>query len=110
MNSFEQYEAAVAKTAIYPHVGDGNTPALSYVALGVAGEAGEVAEKIKKWIRKGGELEKLPVIKECGDVLWYITRMANELGYSLADVAEINIQKLKDRKQRNVINSEGDNR
>lgn len=110
MNSFEQYEQFVGTTAVYPGVSDGLAPALSYVALGLCGESGEAAEKIKKWLRKGGDLNKHEVIKELGDVLWYLTRMSNELGYSLADVAQINVDKLADRKARNVIVSEGDNR
>jgi NTP pyrophosphatase (non-canonical NTP hydrolase) len=108
INTFNQYEEVVSGTAIYPEAGLGSMMALSYVALGL-GEAGEVQGKVKKYIRDG-VFEKREVMKELGDVLWYVTAMAKELGYSLQDVAEINAVKLLSRKERGVISGSGDNR
>lgn len=82
--------------------------------LGLVGEAGEVAEKYKKIIRdKEGiisEEDRKELIKELGDVLWYIAVLAEYLGADFSDVAAGNLAKLADRNERNVIKSEGDNR
>lgn len=110
MRLFEDYEKLISETAIYPEAGQGTRLSLAYTSLGLTGESGEVAEKIKKWIRKGNELDKRAVVKELGDVLWYVTATAKELGYSLQDVAQINTVKLLERKRLGVLNGEGDNR
>lgn len=102
--TFDDYELAVARTAIYP-----DDSGLVYTALGLTGEAGEYAEKIKKYLRDG-VLDKKLAAKELGDVLWYITRAAHHLGFSLEDVAYMNINKLADRKDRGVLQGNGDNR
>ena len=78
-------------------------------ALGLAGEAGEVAEKVKKLYRDS-QFSKEDVIKELGDVLFYVTALANHLGSDLQSVANANIKKLHDRKDRNKIKGSGDNR
>ncbi len=82
--------------------------------LGITGEAGETADKFKKIIRdKDGEMsdeDKEAIIKELGDVLWYVASIARYLDTSLSEVAEGNIQKLEDRKARNKLHGEGDNR
>jgi NTP pyrophosphatase (non-canonical NTP hydrolase) len=91
---------------------------LVYPTLGLAGEAGEVAEKIKKlWRNKGvttgklvDELDRQELKKELGDCLWYLAAIARKLDISLVDVAETNIAKTHDRLKRGVIKSEGDNR
>ena len=87
---------------------------LDYLVLGLNGEAGEVAEKVKKVIRdKHGKMDRekeIEIIKELGDVLWYLTVTASYLGFKLEDVAKINIDKLEDRKRRNKISGDGDNR
>lgn len=80
-----------------------------YCALGLVGEAGEVSEKIKKWHRDG-VVDKKAVALECGDVLYYLTRVANLMGYSLAEVEQLNRQKLTARKVNNTIHGSGDNR
>lgn len=82
--------------------------------LGIVGETGEYAEKIKKIIRnnrgKMSDIEKDELIKELGDILWYVAVSAHYLGKSLDEVAQINIEKLSSRKDRKVIDSKGDNR
>lgn len=87
---------------------------LIYPALGLAGETGEVLEKIKKIVRdKEGvvsEEDIVEITKELGDVLWYVATIAQCLNVKLGDVAKCNIDKLKSRKDRNKLNGSGDNR
>lgn len=108
--NFEEYQARSRKTAKYPDVGANYV----YPTLGLAGEAGEVAEKIKKVIRdKGGQVNdetRAEIKKELGDVLWYTAQLSTELGISLEDVAASNLKKLYDRMEREVLQGEGDNR
>lgn len=82
--------------------------------LGLSGEAGEVAEKMKKILRdKGGQMtdeDKKEFIKELGDILWYINSTALYLGYTLDDVAQANLDKVLSRKARGVSHGSGDNR
>lgn len=114
MKTFAEYSEAVWQFASYPERGNN----LIYPALGLNGEAGEVAEKIKKLWRNQGETgasglsaeKKEELIKEVGDVLWYVNAMCRELGVPLEEVAAKNAAKLSDRAARNVIKSEGDNR
>ncbi len=83
-------------------------------ALGVNGEAGEIAEKLKKIIRdkkgKVSETDKQELGREIGDVLWYLSVLAHHLGLSFEDIAEANLSKLQSRKKRGVIGGSGDNR
>jgi len=109
IQSFYEYENLAKRFALYPEAGSGSPMALAYTALGLTGEAGEYSEKVKKLIRDG-KLDKPLALKELGDVLWYLTSSAKELGYSLTDVAEVNIVKLMDRAERNVIQGSGDTR
>ena len=108
--TFNNYQQATAQTAKYPP-----SQALEYLSLGIASEAGEVAGKMKKWIRDGdskmteAEWEQA-MASEIGDVLWYCARLADELGLSLSQIAEDNMEKLLDRKARGVIGGSGDNR
>lgn len=103
--SFQEYQALAKTTAIYP---EGSR--VVYPTLGLCGETGEIAEKIKKHIRDGKELDKEDLKKELGDVLWYLSALAGDLGIDLQDVALTNYLKLKSRKERNVIQGSGDNR
>ncbi len=107
---FEEYQKKSRKTAIYPNA-DNN---FIYPTLGLSGEAGEVAEKIKKAIRdKNGiidEERKKEIEKELGDVLWYVSQLASELKLSLNKIAEKNIEKLYSRMDRGKLGGEGDNR
>ena len=98
-----QYQAQAKETAIYPE-----DKALEYLALGLVGEAGEVANKIKKVIRDGTSPNN--VRDELGDVLWYLAMLSTELGYSLDTIADKNLWKLANRKERNVLGGSGDNR
>lgn len=84
--------------------------AIMYPALGMCGESGEVAEKVKKWLRGDKELDKFELMKELGDVMWYIASLADDLGYTLQDVIDANVTKLKDRAERGVRKGSGDNR
>jgi NTP pyrophosphatase (non-canonical NTP hydrolase) len=107
--TFADYESIIVATAIYPDVGKGSQLGLAYTALGLTGEAGEFSEKIKKWIRDGN-LDSRLAAKELGDVLWYLTASARELGYSLQDIAEMNMVKLLARKNAGTLQGSGDER
>ena len=107
---FNEFQKKSWETAVYPNKGDN----ITYPALGLGGESGEVLEKIKKIIRDESfeisEDKKQELSKEIGDVLWYIAALSSELGLELNDVAEKNINKLQSRKERNVLHGSGDNR
>lgn len=112
--TFNEYSVLALKTADYPNMNNN----LIYPALGMAGEAGEFAEKCKKNWRNNGSMSALNLtpeqrteyLKEIGDVLWYCAAACEELGYSMDAAAECNIHKLSDRRDRGVVKSEGDNR
>lgn len=107
---FEQYQSAARQTAQYPDMGRN----LAYPTLGLAGETGEVAERVKKMIRDDGGVltsERRDALKaELGDVLWYVAALCSELELSMGEVAEYNVRKLLDRRARNVIRGDGDTR
>ncbi len=107
---FETYQKEARKTALYPDVNKN----FVYPTLGLVGETGEVAEKIKKVIRdKNGVMDgntKLEIMKELGDVMWYLSQLATELNLSLDEIANENLQKLSSRMERNKLHGEGDNR
>lgn len=109
MFSFNEYQTVAAGTAIYPGKHTQSQESIVYTALGLVGESGEVAEKVKKWIRDG-KWNREDVIKEVGDVLWYIAALSAELGYTLEHVALMNLDKLRDRKENGKIGGEGDHR
>lgn len=108
--NFEEYQKKSRVTAKYPDAGKNYV----YPTLGLCGESGEVAEKIKKIIRdKGGivdEETKEMIKKELGDVMWYVSQIATELSLSLDDIAEHNIEKLYSRMERGKLGGEGDER
>lgn len=116
--TFDDYQALAGETAIYP--GRGTLLGLLYVSLGL-GETGEAQGKVKKILRDDGlsvnadmiayKAEKVEAIKgELGDILWYVAMTADELGLSLGDIAQANVEKLASRKERNVLQGSGDNR
>jgi NTP pyrophosphatase (non-canonical NTP hydrolase) len=86
-----------------------NATGWAYLALGMVGESGEVAEKLKKWIRDS-RLEKGEVAKELGDVLWYVARLSAAMGFTLEEIGTMNLDKLASRKKRGKLSGEGDNR
>jgi NTP pyrophosphatase (non-canonical NTP hydrolase) len=114
-----EYQTKAMSTAIYPRHG---VAGLAYVSLGLNGEAGEVAEVIKKIIRDdevSTDRSKLDdaidnkladLSKEIGDVLWYVAALCTELGLDMNQIASDNIEKLQSRKNRNVIKGSGSNR
>ena len=108
--NFEEYQKLAKRTAIYPVVGKG----FVYPTLGLAGEAGEIVNKVKKIFRDDNneltEKRKKEIAKELGDILWYVAQISTELGVSLDQVAKDNIEMLSSRQQRNTIKGDGDNR
>jgi NTP pyrophosphatase (non-canonical NTP hydrolase) len=104
-----EYQRLSRSTAQYPR-----NEALTYPALGLAGEAGEFADHAKKVIRDdGGEVtagRRQAMAKELGDVLWYVSQLASELGLDLDEIAQGNLDKLRSRQQRGVLSGEGDDR
>jgi NTP pyrophosphatase (non-canonical NTP hydrolase) len=106
-----KYQSEAMKTAIYP-----KDLGLIYTALGLCGEAGEVAEKVKKYIRDSNRDDKdyhilrSHLIGELGDVLWYVANLAIEMDLDLSKIAEANLYKLKSRQERNKLGGSGDDR
>ena len=104
------YQREAVKTAVYPH-----SHSIIYPALGLAGEAGEIANKVKKFVRDGYdqenfEMKKLELMAEIGDVMWYCAALARDIGFDLQHVAQYNIHKLQDRAARGKIQGDGDDR
>jgi len=100
----DEYQDEALKFAIYK-----KEFKVVYPALGLASEAGEVCDKIKKWIRDG-DADKAEIAKELGDVLWYVAVLSSDLGFPLSDVALMNMEKLQNRKKRGKLRGSGDNR
>ena len=107
---FSEYQRLSRETAIYPDLGNN----IVYPALGLCGEAGETAEKVKKAIRDDGgtltEERRAAIGAELGDVLWYAAQLATEAGLDLEDLAEANLEKLLSRQRRSVLHGSGDTR
>jgi len=104
---FSNYQSKASETAIYPKTLDGG---VYYTAIGLAGEVGELLNKIKKIARDKAQISKEDITSELGDVLWYLSQLATEMGISMEDVAKNNLEKLKGRKERGTISGSGDNR
>jgi len=108
--NFQEYQAQARETALYPQVGQN----LLYPTLGLAGEAGEFANKVKKIQRDvAGEMSeeiRQSLVEELGDVLWYVSQLSSEIGATLEQVAERNIEKLASRKVREALHGSGDHR
>ena len=105
--NFNEYQKHARSTAIYP-----KEYKVIYPALGLCGEAGEVAEKIKKTIRGDSSLDEVSgnIAGELGDVLWYLAILADDLGITLDQIAHWNVAKLNRRWRKNKIKGDGDNR
>lgn len=110
---FSQYQQRAAATAFYPHVNEGGHPeAIAYCVLKLNGESGEVAEALGKFFRDEGFVrltneQRKKMIDELGDVLWYISALANELGVRLESIAAWNLEKLQARSERGPSLSAG---
>jgi len=109
ISDLDMYQQVAKTTAIYPR-----EQAIIYPTLGLTGEAGEVANKVKKIIRDGSNSkdEKLvsEIKAEIGDCLWYIAVLADDFDIKLSDIASANLEKLAIRKKNNTIHGSGDNR
>lgn len=103
--TLNEYQELAQATATYPQEN-----ALAYLTLGLNGEAGEIAEKVKKHFRDDRPLDREELMYELGDQLWYVAVLANHLNISLDLVAEANINKLARRKARGTLQGDGDNR
>ena len=104
------YQRRSRATAVYPDAGDN----LTYPALGLCGEAGEAAEKVKKALRDDGGVltdeRRAALAAELGDVLWYAAQLATEAGLDLGEIATANLEKLRSRQARAVLQGSGDAR
>jgi NTP pyrophosphatase (non-canonical NTP hydrolase) len=105
-----EYQARACQTAIFP-----KHRATEYLTLGLTGEAGEIANKVKKFIRDGATKDeylakRIEIGYEIGDVLWYCAVLAEELEMNLGHIMEKNLDKLADRHKRGKISGSGDNR
>ena len=109
MLKIDEYQNFAQETAIYP-----TDMRIIYPALGLAGETGEVVDKIKKVYRDNDREfdyeHKEAIAKELGDVLWYAANIATDLGYRLSEIAQMNVDKINSRRERNVMHGEGDER
>ena len=104
----KEYEDIMSTSKVY------NSLPIIYPILGMNGEAGEAAEKVKKCLRDnngvfGGQI-KQDILKELADVLWYIWAAADDMGYTLEDVMKTGIKKVKERQETNTVHGSGDNR
>lgn len=102
---FDTYQHLAKRTAIYP-----DEAKIAYPILGAIGELGELANKYKKVIRDGREIDVEDYAAELGDVLWYLSAIASDLGISLGYIASHNLEKLFDRQNRGVLGGSGDTR
>ena len=111
---FDEYQNGIVKFDTFKQTDDYAAVAFTEKVLGLTGEAGEVADKIKKILRdkdgKFSEEDKKEVEKELGDVLWYLASIARYLGLPLSEVAQANVEKLTGRLERGKIHGAGDNR
>ena len=103
-SQMNDYQRAAVSTAIYK-----KEHAVIYPALGLAAEAGEVANKVKKILRDG-KFDKEAIADEVGDCMWYIAALCRDLNIDMQEIADNNIKKLKDRLERGVLAGSGDKR
>ena len=109
ISDLDMYQQVAKQTAIYPR-----EQAIIYPTLGLTGEAGEVANKVKKIIRDGTNKNNENLVQEIsaeiGDCLWYISVLADDIGVKLSDIANNNLEKLENRKKKGTIHGSGDDR
>ena len=109
VSDLDMYQQVAKTTAIYPR-----EQAIIYPTLGLTGEAGEVANKVKKIIRDGSDKTSEDMVQalssEIGDCLWYIAILADDVGVKLSDIANANLEKLANRKEKGTIHGSGDTR
>ena len=109
VSDLDMYQQVAKQTAIYPR-----EQAIIYPTLGLTGEAGEVANKVKKIIRDDGNKINESLVQEIsaeiGDCLWYISVLADDIGCKLSDIANANLEKLANRKEKGTIHGSGDTR
>ena len=103
--NFGDYQEQARQTAIYPE-----EYAITYPLLGLVGEVGEFSNKYKKVLRDGKEFSKEDMASELGDILWYVSNVAYDARLDLSYIANKNLDKLFDRKERGVLGGSGDNR
>ena len=107
--TINEYQEGALRTAIYPE-----SRRIIYPTLGLTGEAGEVADKVKKVIRDNNDEftdeRKQQIALELGDVMWYAATLAHDPGYSLDEICQMNLDKLASRMQRNQLHGSGDER
>lgn len=107
--TFAEYQEAALRTANLSKKNE-----LFHLVLGLGGEAGEIAEKFKKWVRDQdsdeGKIDRDDMKKELGDVLWYIAVLAKYLDIDFEDLAAFNVEKLASRRERGTLRGSGDNR
>jgi NTP pyrophosphatase (non-canonical NTP hydrolase) len=113
--NFLDYQHDTADTAIYPDAGSRDSfTGLAYVTMGLAGEAGEICNKVKKIARDNGGVigqhHRNMLVEELGDVLWYASQLATQLGVPLEQVARLNLEKLTGRKAAGTLGGSGDRR
>lgn len=104
---FDEYQSRASETSAAPPRLEGQ---LYYFSLGLAGEVGELLNKIKKIARDKKEPSRDDMKGELGDVLWYLSQIAKEFGIPMSEIAEYNIKKLSSRKERGMISGSGDER
>lgn len=102
---FQEYQDSAKRTAIYPE-----SAKVTYPLIGLAGEVGEILNKYKKTIRDGTRLDVDDMASELGDVLWYLSQSATDMGLSLEEIARKNVEKLADRAKRGQLHGSGDHR
>lgn len=108
---FKEYQKKALETALFP-----DKYKIIYSAMGLGNEAGEVMGKIKKWLRGDdgdgpiSEERRLALRDELGDVLWYLAVLSRDLGLDLDEIAQLNVEKLKSRKERGALKGDGDKR
>lgn len=107
--TLNEYQQKALETAVYPQ-----NYKIIYPSLGLTGEAGECSDKVKKVIRDNGgqftEEKRLELAKEIGDVMWYCATLANDIGFDLETIGQMNYSKLHSRQVRGVLGGSGDNR